>query len=117
MSNYRPECVNWASGEYKGHVLTDELSALRRILESVNRRRTLIRGKLDGEDGKHCAMGCFWADHSRIAVRNTIVDQVAAVNDLLSDRARPKTRWKRVTKWLRDRIEFLESQADRASKP
>jgi hypothetical protein len=72
----------------------------------VNKRRTLIRGKLN-EDDKHCAMGCFFADHPTWAVDTDLIDEIASVNDELSERAKPKTRWKKVQRWLRRQLELL----------
>lgn len=74
---------------------------------------TLIRGKLHDGD-KHCAMGCFWVDHPGIVVKTAMLEEIAQVNDSLSDRAKPRTRWKRVQRYLRQRLAAFE--ANRAGK-
>jgi hypothetical protein len=106
MTQMRSECH--ANPNFRGTFLSDRLQALKAIARAVNRRRTLIRGALDGEDGKHCAIGCFFADHPQWALGCDLIDEVAAVNDALSDRARQRTRWLRVKRWLRQQIEYLE---------
>jgi hypothetical protein len=77
------------------------------VLRAVNKRRSLIRGKLvDG--GKCCAMGALWKEQPTMAVSNALIDEIAAVNDAKSDREKPKARWKRVQKWLRKELAALE---------
>ena len=75
--------------------------AYRAIYKAVAKRRSLIRGKLDDDEtGKHCAIGCFWADKPDIALPTVIIMEIAAINDSLSERAMPKTRWRLVMRYL-----------------
>ena len=113
MSKMRPESGKVFEGSFRGELVKDRLEVLRLIAKAVNRRRTLIRGKLDDRNGKHCAIGCLFADHKKIGIPTLIADEVAAVNDKLSDRADPKTRWKAVKRWLQKEIAKLETSAVR----
>jgi hypothetical protein len=100
MSRLRPECGTGGPGTKS---LPDK-TALFLIAESVNRRRSLIYGRLDDNNGKHCAMGCFWEDNPNQYVNESLVDEVAAVNDSVPKSATPKERWKTVQRWLRFRL-------------
>lgn len=100
MSTLRPECVT----SYYGRALS-RAAVLGFLLESVSRRRSLAHGALHVGD-KHCAMGCFWADYPNSIVESSVIDEVAAVNDLMP-RSTPKNRWKRVMKWLRGEVAAL----------
>jgi len=51
-------------------------------------------------------MGCFFADHPNISVSTYLLDEVATFNDL-TPRAMPKTRWKRMMRWLRMKVREL----------
>ena len=97
MTMLRPECeLNPANKP----VLYGQ-SAYWAIYKAVAKRRSLIRGKLhDDKTGKHCAIGCFWDDKPDIALPTVIVDEIAAINDSLSARAMPKTRWRLVMRYL-----------------
>jgi hypothetical protein len=96
MSALRPECRSST-----GESLPTEY-ALRLVLAEVSRRRSLAHGALDVGD-KHCAMGCFWADHPGVSVNTHLLDKVATFNDL-TPKATPKARWKRMMQWLRKRV-------------
>lgn len=113
MENLRPECGRAHKNDRK--ILG--LEALKALLKSVSKRRGLIRGKLD-KGNRHCALGCFFADHPGVAIETRIAEMVASLNDSLSDRAKPQTRLKRVQHWLREQIAILESQSkiERKSK-
>jgi hypothetical protein len=106
MTMLRPDCHS--KPDHRGVVVRTRLELLRHLLTSVNKRRTLIRGKLDDGD-KHCAMGCFFADHPTWAVSTDLIDEIASVNDELSERAMPKTRWKKVQRWLRLQLDIYEA--------
>lgn len=79
--------------------------AYRLMLESVNRRRSLAYGELHSGE-KYCALGCFWKDHPDFILDNDIVDEIASINDL-APRATPKSRWNRMKKWLKMKVESL----------
>lgn len=106
MTAMRPECGPAKAWQPS---IDDDETALRAILRAVNKRRALIRGKLDGDDGKHCAMGCFWADQPNMGISMRLIDEIATVNDSLSERAKPRTRWKRVQRYLRERLATFEA--------
>lgn len=101
MSTLRPECGT----STKPAMPYD--TALYLIRDSVARRRGLIHGRLDGEDGKHCALGWFWQDNPKAALPDALVDEVAAVNDSLPKSSSPKERWKHVMCWLRWKVRVL----------
>jgi hypothetical protein len=82
-------------------------TALFLIRDAVAKRRTLIYGKLDDEHGNHCALGAFWHDNPSLALRNSLIDEVAAVNDSIPPTATPQERWKKVNAWLRFKIKTL----------
>lgn len=96
MSKLRPECVDGPRGV---RALPDD-TALFLIRDSVARRRTLIHGKLDGKAGKHCALGAFWEDHPDAVLHDSLIDEVAEVNDSVGKYASPKERWRKVNEWL-----------------
>ena len=95
MSKLRPELLDADANT----PALQNWRALELIRKSVLRRRTLAYGKLDDED-KHCAMGCFWADHPRMVLNNDLIDQVAAVNDSVPPTVSPRKRWEHVKRWL-----------------
>jgi hypothetical protein len=108
MSNMRPEACP-ASRSHLGIIINrgDRKLLLEYVLKAINKRRSLIRGKLEA-GGKCCAMGALWKDQPTIAISNALIDEVAAVNDAKGDRETPKARWKRVQKWLRKELAALE---------
>lgn len=113
MSKLRPECGNAKPND--GTVSVPYDTALLLIRDSVLRRRSLIHGRLDGPNETHCAMGCFWADNPRITVPESLVDEVAAVNDSLGPTATPQQRWKKVNEWLRFKIQSMMTKKARTT--
>jgi hypothetical protein len=101
MSKLRPECVTGTSPAIPTP------TALFLIRDAVERRKGLIYGQLDDYKGRHCAMGCFWADNPKLPVDQALVDEVAAVNDSLGPCATPKQRWLKVRNWLRFKLKTL----------
>lgn len=101
MSKLRPEC-----NDSRDPAMPDA-TALFLIRDSVRRRRSLIRGRLNGPNGSHCAIGCFWADNPSVTLRSSLIDEVAAVNDSLPPSATPHQRWRKVNEWLRFRVATL----------
>jgi hypothetical protein len=102
MSTLRPEC-----GLAKDGRAIPNDTALFLIRDSVERRRGLIYGRLDDENGEHCAIGAFWADNPKAVLYSSLVDEVAAVNDSVPESATPQERWKKVRNWLRWKIQVL----------
>lgn len=101
MSKLRPECGKARPGDGTTHVPDD--TAIFLILSSVNKRRSLLYGRLHDGQGNHCAMGAFWTDNPRLTVSESLVDEVAAVNDSVQpgQAGTAKERWKKVVSWLR----------------
>lgn len=102
MSKLRPECGSAAPGS----ALPDD-TALFMIRDAVARRKGLIHGRLDGPKDSHCAIGAFWADNPKTALKSSLIDEVAAVNDSVPPTATPQERWKKVNEWLRFKIKSL----------
>lgn len=76
MSELRSECRSSSKPKTFG-----DNEAIRHIYDAVRKRRSLGFGKLDTDDGKHCAMGCFWEDNPGTVIGTKLVDEIAAVND------------------------------------
>ncbi len=106
MSKLRPEC----SKDSRGNAMPDE-TALFLIRDSVARRRCLIYGKLHDDEGRHCAIGAFWADNPGVTLHSALIDEVAAVNDSLPSTATMQERWKKVNGWLRWKLQVLAGKA------
>jgi hypothetical protein len=110
VSNYRPhETVNASFAQPR----VAGLVALRMIRDSIAKRPGLIRGKLNGKNGTHCALGCFWADHEELAIKAELTNEIAKVNDSVA--RDPKKRREAVLKWLDRKIAAL-SASDRGEK-
>lgn len=107
MSKLRPECGAAPLGSKS---LPHE-TALFLIRDSVDRRAGLIHGHLNGPNKTHCALGCFWEDNPSAALRTSLVDEVAAVNDSLGPHASPRQRWLKVRSWLRFKLKVLTNPA------
>ena len=104
MSKLRPECG--LAGKDDPPALPDD-TALFLIRDAVARRKELIHGRLHDGRGHHCAMGAFWADNPRAILHESLIDEVAAVNDSLPAIACAHDRWKKVNEWLRFKIKAL----------
>ena len=87
-------------------------TALYLISEAVNKRRGLIHGQLDNGD-KHCAMGCLFADHPQFSLNDSLIDEVAAVNDSVPKTATNRERWKKVQVWLRWKLQVMAGAKQR----
>ncbi len=104
MTNLRPECCDSTE-----RAIPDD-TALFLIRDAVARRRVLIHGRLHDGRGKHCALGAFWTDNPGASLHNSLIDEVAAVNDSAPRGATPKARWQKVNEWLRWKIKVLANQ-------
>ena len=109
MSKLRPEC----STSKRGDAMPDD-TALYLIRDAVMKRRGLIGGRLHDGAGNHCAVGCFWADNPNVALHAALIDEVAAVNDSVPATATPQERWKKVTGWLRWKLNVLAHVSTRS---
>lgn len=101
MSRLRPEC-----GTSSKPAISND-TALYLIRDSVAKRRSLIYGRLRDGRGGTCAMGAFFADNPNAVVYETLIDEVAAVNDSVPRTATPHERWKKVNSWLRWKLRVL----------
>lgn len=104
MSKLRPELRTGS-----GNAIPDD-TALFLIRDSVARRRSLIFGRLHDGQGNHCAIGSFFTDNHGACVHESLIDEVAAVNDSIPRTATPHQRWKKVNEWLRWKIKVLATQ-------
>jgi hypothetical protein len=77
-----------------------------RVLQAVSRRRTLIHGRLEDEQGGTCAIGSYFRE-SAIALTTRAIDEIAAYNDSFPT-ASPQERWRRVRAWLRFQVRAME---------
>ena len=102
MSGLRGDEVSDADGPALSYRIAIDL-----IYKSVARRRSLAYGTLHDDSGKHCAIGCFWADHPGAVLYADLIDEVAAVNDSLPAGKSPKQRWKYVMRWLRQKANAM----------
>jgi hypothetical protein len=110
VSKLRPEC----KGSHDPALPYE--TALFLIRDSVARRRSLIYGRLHDGTGRHCAIGAFWEDNPHTTLSNTLIDEVAAVNDSLPPTASPQERWKKVSSWLRWKMQVLAGKTSK-TKP
>jgi hypothetical protein len=78
------------------------------IRDSVARRKELIYGRLRDGKGGVCAIGGFWDDNPKIALHSSLIDEVAAYNDSIPPTCTPKSRQRRVLRWLRWKLRVLE---------
>lgn len=108
MSKLRPECKDSNS-----LALPDE-TVLYLMRDSLARRSALIFGRLHDGKGEHCAIGAFWADNPKAVLHDSLIDEVATVNDSVPPTATPHERWKKVNSWLRWKIRVL---ANAKAKP
>jgi hypothetical protein len=104
MTTLRPECKS------SNQPALDDSTALYLIRDSVAKRRSLIHGKLHDGKGHHCAIGAFWTDNPKAALRSELIEEVAAVNDSVPKSATPRERWKKVNSWLRWKLKVLAGQ-------
>ena len=103
MTTLRPEVHTVQP--YEGFRSTSRLELLVLLRRALRGRRGLIRGMLGGPNRQCCAMGAFWARNPRRSVPNHLIDEVAAVNDALSERAWTKTRLTAVKRWVNKQLE------------
>ena len=106
MSSLRPECITSHDA-----ALPDD-TALFLIRDAVGSCRALIYGRLDDQEGGHCALGQFWKYNPHTTLRSSLIEEVAAVNDSIPPSATPHQRWKKVNSWLRFKIASLTKAAE-----
>ena len=106
MSKLRPELEDGDDDS----IYIPRDTALFLIRDSVAKRRSLIHGQLSDGNGHYCALGAFWEDHPDTSIDDSLVDEVAAVNDSIPPQATARERWKKVNEWLRFKIAALTTR-------
>jgi hypothetical protein len=101
MSHLRPECKDAKDSHAPGYA-----DSLYMIRESVRRRDTLIYGRLH-DNGNDCAIGAFFRDNPKLALKSAVIDEVASVNDSLGPKASPRARRAAVLRFLNFKIKRL----------
>jgi hypothetical protein len=101
VSTLRPEVVS------SKKPATSDYTVWYLLRAAVAKRRKLIKGRLGDECGKHCAMGCLWADNPSCVVNCAITDEVAMVNDSGPTGESEYSRWRRVNAWIKERLARL----------
>lgn len=76
------------------------------ILKAVEREPGLIHGKLHDDDAKSCAIGSYFNVNKTTALRTSMVDEVAAVNDSVPHMT-PRGRKRFVMTWLKWKLATL----------
>lgn len=64
-----------------------------------------MHGKLDAH-GEHCAIGSYFHVNARTALPESLVDEVAAVNDSVPHLSEKKRKW-HVARWLKWKLGTL----------
>jgi hypothetical protein len=101
MSSLRPECGLSTKPS------ATEPFLLRTLNRALAKRRGLAFGRLNGANGSHCAMGCFWAAEPGYSVTFSLIEQVAAVNDSVPKELGSSVRMRVVRNWVRNRMKSL----------
>ena len=94
-SKLRPETSTCNDGSY----CPENGTAYLMIYNAVKSKNALISGKLHAH-GESCAIGSFWDVNPELALKHTLIDEVAAVNDSVPN-ASAKQRRLVVLRWLR----------------
>ena len=100
MSEKRPElrdCYDKLCMDYE--------SSFFRIMQAVEKTRTLIHGQLHDKNGHSCAIGCAFDDGVK-SLRNEVIDEIATYNDSFP-KLTGKERWEKVLAWLRFRTDIM----------
>lgn len=69
------------------------------ILSAVKLQSGLVHGKLH-DHGAHCAIGSYFDINDQTSLPNTLIDEVAAVNDSVPQMS-PRGRKRYVARWLK----------------
>jgi len=77
MSKLRPELGN----NWKGEPVMRNGTAYLLIYRAVKDSKGLIHGRLNDGRGEHCAIGHYFNRHYNTALPESLIDEVAAVND------------------------------------
>jgi hypothetical protein len=88
------------------------------IYTAVQHQEGLVHGRLDWR-GAHCAIGSYFADHDNTALPESLIDEVAAVNDSVPSYTMPqrKTFVARWLKWKLQQLNFPMGPGRKIAKP
>lgn len=75
------------------------------IFNAVKTQNGLVHGKLHA-DGEHCAIGSYFDINKRTTLPESLIDEVAAVNDSMP-KSTPRQRKLAVLRWLRWKLSAL----------
>jgi hypothetical protein len=75
------------------------------ILNAVEQQRGLIHGQLEAH-GNYCAIGSYFHVNKKTCLPDTLVDEVAAVNDSMPQLT-PIQRKKKMMQWLKWKLADL----------
>jgi hypothetical protein len=81
-------------------------TALLLIYKAVQDAPGLIHGKLSDGHGEHCAIGNYFERHNNTSLPESLIDEVAAVNDSVPNVSH-RQRKLHVAKWLRWKLAQL----------
>ena len=101
MSDKRPECGTSCQPA------TPDETAWYMIRDSVRRCSGLIRGELEDDRGRVCAIGAFFRDNEGAALHTDLLDEVATYNDSIPKSATMRFRRNKVLRWLSWRIKCM----------
>lgn len=73
------------------------------IYAAVEQQKGLIHGRLHAGAGEHCAIGAYFDIHTRAVLPESLIDEVAAINDSCPSYY-PSVRREFVMRWLRWRL-------------
>lgn len=76
------------------------------ILNAVEQQRGLIHGQLKTPKGEYCAIGSYFHVNERTCLPDSLIDEVAAVNDSMPTLTSVQ-RKKRMMQWLKWKLAAL----------
>lgn len=76
------------------------------ILNAINPQEGLIHGKLEDGHGHYCAIGNYFEVNPRTCLPNSLIDEVAAVNDSMPTLSSRQRKIK-VAQWLRWKLRSM----------
>lgn len=85
------------------------------ILSAVQQQPGLVHGKLHAH-GEHCAIGSYFEINDQTALPETLIDEVAAVNDSVPHMSNRQRKF-HVARWLRWKLDSLGMKGLRGPRP
>lgn len=77
------------------------------IYNAVKTQPGLLHGKLKSGTGDYCAIGSFFKVNTKVALYESLVDEVAAFNDSMPNFSK-RARQRAVLKWLRWKLAAVD---------